>query len=325
MAQEKIEQDEIEIHLSNSAESSTSLHPLFDDIYETLSLSIRIHQGFCEECFNCFLLGAVLFLDFYFFRREIAKGDIQFFEHLLSIIPVLLLSLPLLLLTTCYVKRELAAFELSFIKPGIELPISPLQESILTPKNHLAVRLLHPKYAYIKKEGTEKLDWLNEDEQKGLKINILRTVLLARLSDANFLTKFELGFHIHRIQVLIYAILLFATIVFVYLADYQLATNYPSLKVMLRIIGVGWWLFTIKYYKSQIERLQQWLEKTRGHSLSIHLPLFIWEPSQRYWHELSFDELHRAFLGNYGVEAEKAVTLTQSIFLTIYIISLGML
>ena len=172
------------------------------------------------------------------------------------------------------------------------------------------------------KNSKDLLAWLNQDDQQGLKINIIRAVVLNRLNETNFLCKLSLGFQLHRPQILTYTLLLFFTALTAYFENNGLA---QASKYYLRTAGVTWWVSAIWLYQGQIKRLSLWLEKTRSHYLSIHLPLFIWDSEHRYWRELPADELHSAFLGSYGVDAEKAITLTQSILLAIYLTSLGLL
>lgn len=211
---------------------------------------------------------------------------------------------------------KLAHFNFNIVEPGIELP----HKKLAAPDSlAIATRLLHPRFT---PHNNNIIDWLNHEELQGLQINILRAVLLNLLKNNDYITKIRIASNLHRSQIIAYFVLVTLTVWFAYPYHYKLES---APRYLLRLIGLLWWLCSMWLYQKQIKTLQTWLERTRNESLSIHLPIFIWEPDAQAWREITPTELHSQFVGNYGIEAEKMLSLTQTIFLVIYTLTLGLL
>ncbi|WP_131655489.1 hypothetical protein [Methylocucumis oryzae] len=170
--------------------------------------------------------------------------------------------------------------------------------------------------------------WLNKDELVGLKINIIRAVLLNYLGDADYSTKLKVSFALHKTQLLVYALLLLLLAI---LVQYYPIKSIPAddipkqIKVVFRFLAILWWGWSIWLHSKQIQKLAYWLDKSRDQYLSIHLPIFVWDFKTESWHEITLKELKQPFIGSYGVETEKLLVLINTTLLAIYLTSFGIL
>ena len=319
-------QDEDFLSLSPSYGLTEESLPPQISSYRSVPLSIRVNQNQSENSFNeligtlgVIVLGAVTL--FCFELNQIVCVDTCKFQTERLILSILF-SFPLLLIIFRWSERKLASFNLYFVNPNTELPIITSVGNSNSDSNglHIATRLLHPRYDkpdITFEDRKNILDWLNTGDLKGLEINIIRAVVLKCFSEVNYLGKLLISFQLHRQQFLIYAALLFVTGWINFFENYTLPSG---IKILLRSCGICWWFYAIYLYQVQTKNISQWLEKTRGeHLMSMHLPLFMWDPEKRKWYELSKNELHNAYKGDYGISTEKFITLTQSILLALYI------
>lgn len=243
-----------------------------------------------------------------------------------NIFPLLVLAWPLILLLR---DKPLRQFDLYLLNAGVDMSCIPMPDKE-NDRVCVATRTLHPQLAeptleqrnHHSNPSKHIFDWLNSWRLQGLKFNVLRVVLEQHFADTAFLNKLLISLQLHRVQLLSYLLLLFGTAFWAYCDDYRLD---PNVKFILRTLGLVWWWLAIYLYRKQLKDLSRWMEKTRRQFKSIHLPLFIWNTQQCYWHELTLDEIKKPFVEQYGLEAEKLITLTQSFLLVLHLTYLGFL
>ena len=217
--------------------------------------------------------------------------------------------------------QNLFKISVFFVEPSYELPHIASDEIINNRNIAIATRLLHSKF-FFNGEDKNCLAWLNTEQLLGLKVNIIRRAVLQQLKDNDYTSKLYFSFQLHRIQILAYMFLLIsATISSLFYGTPTADFN----KIYFRITGVCWWLSSIVLYIYQINEIKSWLNKPRNYNLSMLLPLFVWSTEKKTWIELTPREITETFTGDYGINIEKFIGLTQTILLTIYITLLGIL
>jgi hypothetical protein len=319
----KEDKDLVRITLSSSKHATdVTNQPCFSKVSLDAKISCSINHYLrlsISTLLICLLIG--LEIRFLTAREEFAASPQNIFDLILNISPLILLAWPLILLL---LDKPLSQFDLYLVEPGVDMAHIPMSNK----KNNrvcVATRILCPQLeptAQQRKNPKLIFDWLNSWLLQGLKINILRVALEQHFADTAYINKLLISLQLHRVQLLSYLLLLFGTAFWAYCSDYEMKHNE---KYILRTLGLLWWWLAFYLYRKQIRNLNRWMEKTRRQFFSTNLPLFVWDAQQRYWQELTRDEIKKPFVKEYGLESEKIIALTQSFLLVLHQTYLGFL
>lgn len=317
----KIAQVRIKLSLSEHAANIVGDEACF---YKAIPLEVKLScpgERYLRYLIRLFIVifSVIVIMPLMYFL--VGMFDIITNHSFLDVVPLLiiLLSLTLVQENKPVTKLKMYLFDASGVNTDINyVPIFEERKCVF-----VSTRILHPKFSVYNNS-----DWLNLNYTgvlKGLKINILRVVMIRLFEETGFIDKLLISLQLHRIQLLAYILLISATTLFAYIFHYDLEHNCHSGKIIFRFLGVAWWCMAIYLGIVQMENVSKYLEKSRRQYKSNHLPLFVWNPQERFWRELHFNEITKPFMGEYGLGAEKIVTLTQGVLLVIYITSLGLL
>ncbi len=286
--------------------------------YSKVCLDVKVPE-YIHFIFKVIIVTTMSALFIYFL--EIKCMPTGLWTNISAAMPLVILAIPMLYFI--FLPSILSQFDLYFIDAEIDMAHIPMSlPDKKTDRVSIATRILHPKYAVPRKQD-DIFKWLYSWELQGFKANILLVVLnICFFAESKYLNKLIISLKLHKIQLLTYFMLLFVTALFAYFSGDDLSNRN---KFLLGTLGLAWWCHSIVLYKSQIRNLDLWLGESRRQYKSINFPFFVWDTTQRCWQESHLDKLDKTFVEQYGLDAEKIITLTQGILLALHLTFFGLL